>query len=95
MAERRRRDETEEMRRAADRLADAVDEFARQVERLRPPEPLSEEELAELVDREVHAAREELYKDRKPERGPLTPEEAEEWSRLRDERRGREGYEPL
>lgn len=95
MAERRQADEIEEMSRAADRFAAAVDEFARQLERLRPPKPLSEEELAELVDREVHAVREELYRDRKPERGPITPEEAEEWKRRRDERRRREGYEPL
>lgn len=95
MAEQRQRNETDEMSRAVDRFAAAVEEFSRQVERLRPPERLSEEELAELVDREVHAVREELYRDRKPERGPITPEEAEEWKRRRDERRKREGYEPL
>lgn len=95
MAERKQRDEIEEMSRAVDRFAEAVEEFSRQVERLRPSESLSEEELAELVDSEIHAVREELYKDRKPERGSLTPEEAEEWKRLRDERRRLEGYEPL
>ncbi|MBA2693552.1 MAG: hypothetical protein H0U65_13850 [Rubrobacter sp.] len=87
MAERKYRDEIEEMSRAADRFAEAVDEFGRHVERLRPSKPLSEEELAELVDREVHAVREELYEDRKPERGPLTLEEAEEWKRRRNGRR--------
>lgn len=86
---------TEDMSRAIDRFSAAVEEFARQVERMNQPEPPGEEELAELVDREVHAAREELYAGREPERGPLTPEEAEEWKRRRDERREREGYKPL
>lgn len=56
---------------------------------------MSEEEANKLADEVVHEVRAELWEVRKPERGPLTSEEAEEWKRRRDERRRREGYEPL
>jgi hypothetical protein len=56
---------------------------------------LSEEELGELVDREVHAVREELWAGRRPERGPLTEDEIADWERRREERRRHEGYRPI
>lgn len=38
---------------------------------------LSEDEANRLADEAVHKVRAELWADRKPERGPITPEEAE------------------
>lgn len=90
--------QTEEMSRAADRLVAAVDEFTRQVERMRPAELLSEEEADRIGNEAVHEYRRETSVgaggfDR--DRGPLTDGEIEEWARRREERRRREGRKPI
>ncbi len=88
--------QTEEMSRATDRLVAAVDEFTRQVERMRPAEPLSEEEADRIGNDAVHEYRRETGAggfDR--DRGPLTDGEIEEWTRRREERRRREGRKPI
>ncbi len=92
MAERR---QAEDMSRAADRLVEAVDEFTRQVERTRPPEPLSEKEADRLGVEAVHETRSEWVGAGGYERGEITGEEAREWYERREERRRREGYKPI
>ncbi len=85
------RNQAEELGRAADRFAEAVEEFSRQVERLGGVrrEPLSEEEAARLADKAVHEARSELWAEREPERPAPTREEIREWELRREERRKR------
>lgn len=88
--------QTEEMSRAADRLVAAVDEFTRQIERMRPAEPPSEEEADRIGNEAVHEYRRETNAGAGGfERGPLTDEEIEEWTRRREECRRREGYKPI
>lgn len=90
--------ESREMDRAADRFAAAVEEFARQVERLRPREPLTEEEADRFGNQAVHETRDRLSGRAGGfggDRGPLTGEEIKVWVKRRDERREREGYEPV
>lgn len=90
--------ESREMDRAADRFAAAVEEFARQVERLRPREPLTEEETDRFGNEAVHETRDRLsgrVGGFDGERGPLTGEEIREWVERRKERRECEGYEPV
>lgn len=90
--------ESREMDRAADRFAAAVEEFARQVERLRPHGPLTEEEADRFGNEAVHETRDLLFGGASGfdgHRGPLTDDEVEEWVRRREERREREGYEPV
>lgn len=79
--------ESREMRRATDRFAAAVEEFARQVERLRPREPMDEEEADRFGNEAAHQYRRGTALgaggfDR--DRGPLTDEEVEEWTQRRD-----------
>jgi len=87
------RNQAEELSRAADRFAAAVEEFSRQVERLGVVTwaSLSEEDAARLADEAVHEARDELWAGRKPERPAPTREEVREWEHRREERREREG----
>ncbi len=102
MAGSKQADGIEEMTRAAREFAEAARELTAAVDRLsrvlenRDGESLlsilgsggmSEKEANKLADEVVHEVRAELWADRKPERGPLTPEEAEEWKRRRDARR--------
>ncbi len=87
-----------EMSRATDRFAAAVEEFARQVERLRPREPMGEEEADRFGNEAAHEHRRETTVGAGGfdcDLGPLTDEEVEEWTRRRDERRRREGYKPV
>jgi hypothetical protein len=94
--------ESREMSQATDHFAAAVEEFARQVERLRtrtrPREPMCEEEADRFGNEAAHECRRKTTRgaggfDR--DRGPLTDREVEEWTRRRDERRGREGYRTI
>ncbi len=97
-----KRENVEEMTKAAREFTEAARDLTAAVDRLsrilenRERESLlsmlgsgglSEEEANELADKVVHEVRAELWADRKPERGSLTPEEAEEWKRRRDARR--------
>lgn len=80
---------------AAKELTAAVDRLSRIIEHRERGSLLSmlgsggmsEEDANRLADEAVHEVRAELWADRKPERAPITPEEAEEWKRRRDERR--------
>lgn len=84
---------------AARELTSAVDRLSSILERQEERKPgetllsllgsggLPEEEANRLAHEVVHEVRAELWADRKPERGPITPEEAEVWRRRRDERR--------
>lgn len=89
--------ESREMTRATERFAGAVEEFARQVERLRPQGPMSEEGADRFGDEAVHETRERLAGTVDPDRrrGFLRDEEIEAWVKAREERRRREGYEPV
>lgn len=89
--------ESREMSRAADRFVAAVEEIARQVERLRPHEPMSEEEADRFGNEAVHETRERLVGAADPHhsRGSLSDDEVEAWIEAREERRRREGYEPI
>lgn len=59
--------ETGNAERAAEKMADAVEKFARHVDRLTAPPlrplPLPEEEADELAERAVHRARMEIGRD--------------------------------
>ena len=84
---------------AARELTLAVDRLAQILERQEGWKPgeallsvlgaggLPEKQANRLADEVVHEVRAEHWVDRTPERGPITPEEAEEWKRRRDERR--------
>ncbi len=89
--------ESREINRAADRFVAAVEEFARQVERLRPQERMVEEEADRFGNEAVHETRDHLSKagnsDR--ERGSLREDEVKAWIEAREERRRCEGYEPV
>ncbi len=76
----------------------AVEEFARQVERLRPQEQMGEEEADRFGNEAVHETRGRLAEaagDSGHERGPLRQDEVKAWIEAREERRRREGYEPV
>lgn len=87
-------DREKRMDRAAERFVSAVEEFARQVERLgaNRARPLPEAEAARLADEAVHEVRSEMRADeaRELERPALTPEEVRRWEIDREERRERE-----
>lgn len=84
------------MSHATERFSAAVEEFARQVSRLRPREPLSEEDANRFGDEAVHETRERQVDAEGPDRGrgPLKDDEIEAWIGAREERRRLEGYEP-
>lgn len=89
---------TDRLDRAIDRFAAAVEEFARQVERMNHPEPPGEEEAVRLAREGVREVREELRAERakEPRRRPApTPEEIRDWERRREERIRGEGRRPL
>ncbi|MBA2691440.1 MAG: hypothetical protein H0U65_02955 [Rubrobacter sp.] len=90
-------DVAERLDRAVDRFAAAVEEFARQVERMSPPEPLDEEEAVRLAQEGVREVRREMREERakEPRHPAPTPEEVREWERRRDERIRGEGRRPL
>ena len=84
------------MSHATERFSAAVEEFARQVSRLRPREPLSEDDANRFGDEAVHETRERLVGTVGSDqgRGPLRSGEIEAWIDAREERRRREGYDP-
>lgn len=85
------------MSRAADRFEAAVEEFARQVERLRPQERMGEEEADRFGNEAVHETRDRLAEGGGSGRGrgPLREDEVRAWIEAREERRRSEGHEPV
>ncbi|MGH3088711.1 MAG: hypothetical protein ACRDSJ_15510 [Rubrobacteraceae bacterium] len=85
-----------EISKAADRLAAAAEEFARQIEDMESSVPLSEEEADALGVEAVHRTRSEWLTGAGGfDREEITEEEAREWVRRREERRRREGHKPI
>lgn len=95
-------------RQAAEQFADAVrdeavrffnavlEEARRNPEAFRPvPEPLPEEEAARVAGEAVHEVRRTAAGAGGFDREAITPEEAREWVRRREDRRRREGYRPV
>ncbi len=89
--------ESREMSRAADRFVAAVEEFARQVERLRPQERMGEEEADRFGNEAVRETRDRLAGagGSSRRRDPLGEDEVKAWIEAREERRRREGYGPI
>jgi hypothetical protein len=89
--------EGKEMSQATDRFAAAVEEFARQVERMRAPLPefMSEEDADKFGNEAVHETRRKSLDNGSFLNELITEEEAREWVRRREERRRREGYRPI
>lgn len=83
------RNQAEEMGRATDRFAEAVETFAKSVELMRAtyprPEPLPEEEADSFAHEVVHRVREEL--GRATEDHAPGPEEVRQWVEQREQRR--------